>query len=160
MAGPQLPTSVWPPWCRRKPSGSSSVSVAELDSDLPTRVESMAFDEELAARTRAALGDVRGVTEIRMFGGLCFTVHGNMAVGVTGDDLMVRLAPEEGEAALAEPGARPMDFTGKPMKGFVFVCADGLKSERMLQSWVDRGVAFASSLPPKKPKRSTTRAPA
>jgi TfoX/Sxy family transcriptional regulator of competence genes len=92
-----------------------------------------------------------------MFGGLCFTVHGNMAVGVTGDDLMVRLAPEEGEAALAQPGARPMDFTGKPMKGFVFVGADGLKTERMLKSWVDRGVAFASSLPPKKPKRSAAR---
>jgi hypothetical protein len=120
----------------------------------------MVFDEELAARTRAALGDVRGVTEIRMFGGLCFTVHANMAVGVTGDDLMVRLAPDEGDAALAQPGARPMDFTGKPMKGFVFVSADDLKTERMLQGWVDRGVAFASSLPPKKPKRSTTRPPA
>jgi len=119
----------------------------------------MAFDEELADRTRAALGDVRGVTEIRMFGGLCFTVHGNMAVGVTGDDLMVRLAPEDGEAALAEPGARPMDFTGKPMKGFVFVGAEGLKTERMLKSWVDRGVVFVSSLPPK-PKRSTTRSKA
>jgi TfoX/Sxy family transcriptional regulator of competence genes len=120
----------------------------------------MAFDEELADRTRAALGDVRGVTEIRMFGGLCFTVHGNMAVGVTGDDLMVRLAPEEGEAALAELGARSMDFNGKPMKGFVFVGAEGLNTERMLKAWVDRGVAFASSLPPKKPKRSMARAKA
>jgi TfoX/Sxy family transcriptional regulator of competence genes len=120
----------------------------------------MAFDEDLAARTRAALGDVRGVTEIRMFGGLCFTVHGNMAVGVTGDDLMVRLPSDGGEAALAQPGVRPMDFTGKPMKGFVFVSADHLKTERMLRSWVDRGVAFASSLPPKKRKRSTTRSKA
>lgn len=114
----------------------------------------MVFDEELADRTRAALGDVRGVTEIRMFGGLCFTVHGNMAVGVTGDDLMVRLAPQDGEAALAEPGVRPMDFTGRPMKGFVFVGPEGLKTESMLEGWVGRGVAFASSLPSKKPKRS------
>ena len=120
----------------------------------------MAFDEGLADRTRAALGHVRGVTEIRMFGGLCFTVHGNMAVGVTGDELMVRLSPEEGEAALARPGVRPMDFTGKPMKGFVFVGAEGLKTERMLRRWVDRGVEFASSLPPKKPKRSAPRAKA
>ena len=120
----------------------------------------MAFDEELASRTRAALGHVRGVTEIRMFGGLCFTVHGNMAVGVTGDDLMVRLAPEEGEAALTQPGVRPMDFTGKPMKGFVFVGADMLKTDRTLRGWVDRGVAFASSLPPKKQKRSATPASA
>jgi hypothetical protein len=118
----------------------------------------MAFDEDLAARMRAALGDVRGVTEIKMFGGLCFTVRGNMAVGVTGNDLMVRLAPEDGEAALARPGVRPMDFTGRPMKGFVFVGAEGVKSDRMLERWVDRGVAFASSLPPKKPKRSATRA--
>jgi hypothetical protein len=115
----------------------------------------MAFDDELAARARAALGHVRGVTEIKMFGGLCFTVHGNMAVGVTGDDLMVRLAPEEAEAALARPGVRPMDFTGKPMRGFVFVGADGL-TDRTLKGWVDRGVAFASSLPPKRSKRSVT----
>ena len=120
----------------------------------------MAFDEDLAARTRAALGDVRGVTEIRMFGGLCFTVHGNMAVGVTGDDLMVRLPPEDGEAALAQPGVRPMDFTGKPMKGFVYVGPQGLKTERMLIGWVSRGVAFAATLPPKKPKRPATRASA
>lgn len=74
-----------------------------------------------------------------MFGGLCFTV---------------------GEAALARPGVRPMDFTGKPMKGFVFVGADGLKTERALKGWVDRGVSFASSLPPKNPKRSATPASA
>ena len=117
----------------------------------------MTFDEELAARTRAALGDVRGVTEIRMFGGLCFTVHGNMAVGVTGDDLMVRLSPEEGEGALAQPGARPMDFTGKPMKGFVFVGAEGVRTDRALKGWVDRGVTYASSLPAKTPKRSAAR---
>lgn len=117
----------------------------------------MAFDEELAARTREALADVRGVTEIKMFGGLCFTVHGNMAVGVMGHDLMVRLAPEEDEAALAHAGARRMDFTGKPMKGFVLVRADGLRTERTLQSWVDRGVVLASSLPPKRPKRPAKR---
>lgn len=101
----------------------------------------MAFDEELADRTRAALHAHRG----------------NMAVGVTGDDLMVRLAPQAGEAALVEPGARPMDFTGTPMKGFVFDGPEGLETERTLEDWVGRGVAFASSLPPKKPKRSTTR---
>jgi hypothetical protein len=103
----------------------------------------MVFDEDLASRTRAALGGVRGVTEIRMFGGPCFTVRGNMAVGVTGDDLMVRLAPDEGEAALARRGVRPKDFTGKPMKGFVFVGPGALKTERMLIGWVSRGVAFA-----------------
>ena len=117
----------------------------------------MAFDEGLADRTRAALGDVRGVTEIRMFGGLCFTVHGHMAVGVTGDDLMVRLSPEDADVALARPGVRPMDFTGKPMKGFIYVGAQGVKTDRTLMNWVNQGVAFASSLPPKKPKSSATR---
>lgn len=117
----------------------------------------MAFDEGLADRTRAALGDVRGVTEIKMFGGLCFTVHGNMAVGVQGSELMVRLAPEDGEAALGEPGVRPMDFTGKPMKGFIYVAPEGVRTDRKLKDWVSQGVAFASSLPPKKPKSSARR---
>jgi hypothetical protein len=95
-----------------------------------------------------------------MFGGLCFTVHGNMAVGVTGSELMVRLAPDDGEAALAAPGVRPMDFTGKPMKGFFFVGPEGVKTDRKLKNWVSQGVAFASSLPPKKPKSSATRSKA
>ena len=112
----------------------------------------MAYDEELAERVRAALGPVLGVTEIRMFGGLCYTIGGNMAVGVTGQDLMVRLDPASAEAALAEPGARPMDFTGRPMRGFVFVGPEGMKTNRSLRSWVDRSVVHASSLPPKQPK--------
>jgi hypothetical protein len=70
-----------------------------------------------------------------------------MAVGVTGDDLMVRLAPDEGEAALAQPGVRPMEFTSRPMKGFPFVGPEGLKTERMLIGWVSRGVAFALTPP-------------
>ena len=116
----------------------------------------MAFDEELAERVRTALEAVAGVTEIKMFGGLCYTVRGHMAVGVTGDDLMVRMAAEAAEAALREPGARPMDFTGKPMKGFVFVGPEGVEHERELQTWVERGVSYASSLPPKKPKKPKT----
>jgi TfoX/Sxy family transcriptional regulator of competence genes len=115
----------------------------------------MAYDEELAERVRAALGAVPGVAEIKMFGGLCYTVRGHMAVGVNGNDLMVRMEPEAAEAALSEPGARPMDFTGRPMKGFLYVGSAGLRTERALEGWVQRGVAFASSLPPKeaKPKR-------
>jgi hypothetical protein len=75
-----------------------------------------------------------------------------MAVGVNRSDLMVRLDPEEHEAALAEPHARPMDFTGRPMRGFVFVSSEGLRNAKTLARWVDRGVAYASSLPPKRPK--------
>jgi hypothetical protein len=119
----------------------------------------MAYDEELAERVRAALGSVSGVTEIKMFGGLCYTVGGNMAVGVTGQDLMVRLDPGSADGALAEPGARPMDFTGRPMRGFLFVGPEGLQTDRSVQAWVDRGVAFASSLPPKRPKSKKRASP-
>jgi TfoX/Sxy family transcriptional regulator of competence genes len=112
----------------------------------------MPHDEELAERVRAALGSVRGVTEIKMFGGLCYTIRGNMAVGISRDELMVRMAPEDTDKALADPHARPMDFTGKPMRGFVFVSPEGVRTAKRLQRWVDRGVDYASSLPPKKPK--------
>ncbi len=112
----------------------------------------MAYDEELAERVREALGSVAGITEIKMFGGLCYTVGGNMAVGVNGEDLMVRIDPDAGDAALSEPGARPMDFTGRPMHGFLFVGPAGTKTDRALKTWIDRGVAHASSLPPKRPK--------
>jgi len=119
----------------------------------------VAYDEELAERVRAALGAVPGVTEIKMFGGLCYTVGGNMAVGVTGQDLMVRLDPGSADAALAEPGARPMDFTGRPMRGFLFVGPEGMRTDPSLRSWVDRGVAFASALPPKRPKSKKRASP-
>lgn len=112
----------------------------------------MAFDEELAERIRASLGGVKGVVEIKMFGGLCWTVRGNMAVGIAKDELMVRMSPEDGESALKRKHTRPMDFTGKPMRGFLFVAPEGSRTTKMLQSWVDQGVAFASSLPAKKPK--------
>jgi TfoX/Sxy family transcriptional regulator of competence genes len=112
----------------------------------------VAYDEELAERVRAALGSVKGVTEIKMFGGLCFTIGGNMAVGITGDDLMVRMEAGSADAALKEPNARPMDFTGKPMKGFLYVGPDGVQTQKMLEKWVGRGVDYASSLPAKKPK--------
>jgi TfoX/Sxy family transcriptional regulator of competence genes len=110
------------------------------------------YDEELAARVRVALGDVSAVTEIKMFGGLCFTVRGHMAVGVMKDGgLLVRVDPED-DRALTEPGAGPMDFTGKPMRGFLLVDPAAVRTQRSLRRWVDRGVTFASSLPPKRPK--------
>lgn len=113
----------------------------------------MAYDEALAEQVRAALGVTAGVTEIKMFGGLCWTINGNMAVGAVNEDLMVRLPPDEGEAALTEPHARPMDFSGKPMRGFVFVGPTSDLSEKEVASWVSRGAAFAGSLPPKQPKK-------
>ena len=85
----------------------------------------MAYDEELAERVRAALDDVEGVAEIKMFGGLCFTVGGNMAVGVSHDDLLVRLSPDDGDAALAEPGVRLMEIGSRTSRGFLVGGARG-----------------------------------
>ncbi|HKV89793.1 MAG TPA: TfoX/Sxy family protein [Thermoplasmata archaeon] len=109
----------------------------------------MAFDEELADRIRDVLAPRTEVTERRMFGGIAFMVGGNMAVGVIGEDLMVRLDSGDAEKALAEANTRPMDFTGRPMKNMVYVKPAGTASEEDLAGWVDAGADFAASLPPK-----------
>lgn len=109
----------------------------------------MAYDEALADRVRDALAPRADVTERKMFGGIAFMVGGNMAVGVLGDDLMVRVEPADAEQALAEPNTRPMDFTGKPMKGMLFVDSAGTEADSDLAAWVEAGADFAASLPPK-----------
>jgi TfoX/Sxy family transcriptional regulator of competence genes len=109
----------------------------------------MAYDESLADRVRDLLAPRSDLSERKMFGGIAFMIGGNMAVGVIEDDLMVRLDPADAERALAEPHARPMDFTGRPMKGMVFVDATGTSTDDDLAGWVDAGADFAASLPPK-----------
>jgi TfoX/Sxy family transcriptional regulator of competence genes len=109
----------------------------------------MAFDEELADRVRALISGHGELTERRMFGGIGFMVSGNMAVGVIGDDLIVRLDPEEAATALAEPGVREFDFTGRPMKGWVYVGPEATGDEGQLAGWVEAGGGYAASLPPK-----------
>jgi TfoX N-terminal domain len=109
----------------------------------------MAYDEGLATRVRDVLGDRPGLAEKKMFGGLAFLLHGNMACGVRGDDLIVRVAAEVADAAQVEPGTRPFDLTGRPMKGWLLVDPDGHAEDEDLRRWVDRGVAYASSLPAK-----------
>lgn len=84
-----------------------------------------------------------------MFGGLAFVHHGNMAFGIIGDELMVRVGPEAWEDAVGLPHAREMDFTGRSMKGMVYVAVDGFAEDDDLQAWLDRGLAFTGSLPPK-----------
>jgi TfoX N-terminal domain len=107
----------------------------------------MAFDEDLADRTRAALSAVSATaTERKMFGGLAFMIGGHMACGVVKD--MVRLGPEAAGHALDQPHVRPMDFTGRPMKGMVFVEPAGLH-ESALRHWADAAAEYARSLPPK-----------
>ena len=109
----------------------------------------MAYDEQLADRVRGFLTPFPGVDERKMFGGLAFLLRGNMCCGVVGDELMVRVGRESYEAALHEPYAREMDFTGRPLKGFIYVASDGLSSEGDLRAWVERGARYAESLPAK-----------
>ena len=114
----------------------------------------MAYDEQLAIRVRRVL-EARaraagiGTAERKMFGGIAFMVRGHMCVGVTGDDLMVRVGPDAHAEALTLPYARPMDFTGRPMKGFIYVDAAGVAQDKSLATWVERSLAFVETLPPK-----------
>ena len=104
----------------------------------------MAFDEGLAQRIREALDERPGLTEKRMFGGICFLVDGNMACGVVGDELMVRVGPDAYAEALARPHAREMDFSGRPMRGLVYVGRAGIRSDEQLRAWVLRGLEFSA----------------
>ncbi len=106
----------------------------------------MAYDEALASRIRSLLARRDDVREQKMFGGLAFLVGDRMAIGIIGDDLMVRVGPDAYDEALAQPHARPMDFTGRPMKGMVYVAPAGIGTEPDLARWVEAGVAYAGSL--------------
>ncbi len=109
----------------------------------------MAYDEKLAERIRGKVARRRGIEEKKMFGGVAFLANGNMFCGVSRDDLMVRVGPDAHEAALARKHARPMDITGRPMKGMVFVSAPGVRTSKQLDTWIERGLEFARSLPKK-----------
>ncbi len=109
----------------------------------------VAYDEGLAERVRTVLGPEPGVTERRMFGGLCFLLDGNMCAGVVGDDLMARTGHDGFADALARPHAREMDFTGRPSRSMVFVDAEGVAEDDDLARWVALGVEVARALPPK-----------
>ncbi len=108
----------------------------------------MAYNEKLAERIRAEFGKVPFV-EKKMFGGVGFLVHGNMACGVYKESLIVRVHPEKHPALLKKPHARPFDITGRPMKGWLMVDADGYKTAKQLSGWVREGIEFALTLPAK-----------
>ena len=110
----------------------------------------MAYDEKLAGRVRTLLAKRKGLTEKKMFGGLAFLLGGRMCCGVLKDDLMVRIGPERYAAALARPHVRPMDFTGKPLSGFVYVSPRGIKTGAALAKWLRAASEYAASLPAKK----------
>ena len=117
----------------------------------------MPFDEDLALRVRHALRERDDMAEIRMFGGLCFMVRGNMCCGIMGDSLMVRVGVEAYEESISRPHVRPMDVTGRPMRGWVIVNRDGLTDEKDLESWVGLGLAFNNTLPEKAGNRRRRR---
>ena len=109
----------------------------------------MAYNEALAERIRIILTSRDGIREKKMFGGLTFLLDGNMICGVANDDLVVRVGPARYDELLAKPHARLMDFTGRSIKGMVYVGLGGYEADDSLSDWVGHGVEFASSLPAK-----------
>lgn len=112
----------------------------------------MAYDERLAARSRTILARQRGIIEKKMFGGLAYMSQGKMFAGILNSDLVVRVGPDANDNALKEPHTRPMNFTGRPMKGYIYVSPDGVKTPAQLRKWLIRGLTFVASLPPAKRK--------
>jgi TfoX/Sxy family transcriptional regulator of competence genes len=112
----------------------------------------MAYDEQLAARVRILLKGQRTLVEKKMFGGLAYLSNSKMFAGILNKDLVVRVEPEGHEAALKEPHTRPMDFTGRPMKGYVYVGPSGTKTAAQLRKWLTKGLNFSASLPAAKRK--------
>lgn len=111
----------------------------------------MSYDEELAERLRTVVAARSDVTEKRMFGGLAFLLNGHMFCGIIKEDLMVRVGPQKYETALLKPHARPMDFTGRPLNGYVYVAPAGYLRTETLKQWVLRSLDFVSTLPAKQP---------
>jgi TfoX/Sxy family transcriptional regulator of competence genes len=110
----------------------------------------VAYDEQLAAGIRDVLAETEGISERKMFGGLAFLHRGNMVCGVVGETLMLRLGPELADAALDESHTRPMDFTGRPMRGMVYVDPPGIATDSALAAWVEHALGFAETLPAKR----------
>ena len=113
----------------------------------------MAYDEGLAERLKDILIDTPNLEEKKMFGGLAFMLNDHMFVGIIGENLMARVGPDNYEMALRKPYVTPMDFTGRPMKGYVYVQPGGIEEDEELTYWVEVCAAFAKTLPPKKPKK-------
>ena len=119
----------------------------------------MSYDEKAAERVRQALSGRRGVTEKKMFGGIAFMLNGAMCCGVLKDDLVVRVGRERNEQALAPPHARPMDFTGRPMAGFIYVAPAGYQNAAALTKWIGWGAEHAAiaAAAKKRPAKKTAK---
>jgi TfoX/Sxy family transcriptional regulator of competence genes len=108
----------------------------------------VAYSESLARRVRDLVARP-GVTEKKMFGGVCFLLNGNILVGIWKNSLIARLGVEQAEEALKKPNVVEFDVTGRPMKGWVLVEPDGIESDQQLDEWIQQAVAFVSTLPRK-----------
>ena len=113
----------------------------------------MPYDEGLAERIREQFQERSDVEEKKMFGGLCFMLSNHMCCGIVKETLMARVGPDNYETCLARKHASEMDFTGKAMRGMVYVSPDGIESDAHLSEWIDFCVAFVESLPPKQMKK-------
>ena len=109
----------------------------------------MAYDEGVAERVREFVQPLSGISERKMFGGIAFMAHGHMFLGVLGNDLMARVGPDGYANALQQRHVREMDFTGRSMKGYVYVEPPGFESDADLEHWVNTCLAFVESLTPK-----------
>lgn len=109
----------------------------------------MAYNIAIADDIRARIANHTGLSEREMFGGIAFMINGNMAVGVSGEELMVRVGKDNHAGAIALPGARTFDMSARPMRGWVAVAPEGFATDAAFEGWVDRGVAFAETLPKK-----------
>ena len=116
----------------------------------------MPYDEKLAARVRETLAELSHVEEKKMMGGLTFMVNGKMCVGVLDDELMCRIDPDLYESALERKGSRPMDFTGRSMKGFIFVANEGMKSQKDFDYWISLALDFNKKAKASKKKKNKT----
>jgi TfoX/Sxy family transcriptional regulator of competence genes len=132
---------------RSRPVGQR-MSLNEIHS---TTIAVMAYDEALAARIRELLAGESDLTEQKMFGGLAFLIGGNMAVAASGQGgILVRVEPEQSDALVAKTSARLMEMRGRQMQGWLRVDPDDLRTKRQLAKWVERGAAYARSLPAKR----------
>jgi len=109
----------------------------------------MPYDEGLAQRMDELLDELPGIIRKKMFGGICYLLTGNMACGIFKEFLIVRVGPEKYEDSLKQPNTKVFDITGKVMKGWVMVNQDGYSEDHDLKHWVEQGLSFARSLPPK-----------
>ncbi len=113
-------------------------------------VKTMPYSEILAKRISKLLMHPKGLVEKKMFGGICYMLKNKMMAGIAKNKLMIRCMPDEYEKLLKKPHAGEMDFTGKPLKGFLYIADLGIKTDKQLQYWLDVGIEYALKSPPKK----------